>query len=97
MALPRITPYSLPTAAELPQARGAWRPQRDRVALLVHDMQRYFLAAFDAGRGRTTSSPTPTGLRACCGACRNAARGVPAARAQAQAGTQLKWRLWENL
>ncbi len=30
-------------------ARGPWRPQRDRVALLVHDMQRYFLAAFDAG------------------------------------------------
>ena len=49
MALPRITPYSLPTAAELPQARGPWRPQRDRIALLVHDMQRYFLAAFDAG------------------------------------------------
>ena len=49
MALPRITNYSLPTAAELPQARGPWRLQRDRVALLVHDMQRYFLAAFDAG------------------------------------------------
>ncbi|HEL3783869.1 TPA: isochorismatase family protein [Stenotrophomonas maltophilia] len=49
MALPRITDYPLPTAAELPQARGPWRPKRDRVALLVHDMQRYFLAAFDAG------------------------------------------------
>jgi len=48
MALPRITPYALPTAAELPAPRGPWRPQRDRIALLVHDMQRYFLAAFDA-------------------------------------------------
>ena len=48
MALPRITPYALPTAAELPTPRGPWRPQRDRIALLVHDMQRYFLAAFDA-------------------------------------------------
>ncbi|WP_312709046.1 isochorismatase family protein [Stenotrophomonas sp.] len=47
MALPRITPYALPTASELPPARGPWQPQRDRVALLVHDMQRYFLAAFD--------------------------------------------------
>ena len=26
MALPRITDYPLPTAAELPQARGPWRP-----------------------------------------------------------------------
>lgn len=49
MALPRITPYPVPTAAELPAPRGPWRPQRDRIALLVHDMQRYFLAAFDAG------------------------------------------------
>ena len=49
MALPRITDYPLPTAAELPSSRGPWRPQRDRIALLVHDMQRYFLAAFDAG------------------------------------------------
>lgn len=48
MALPRITPYALPTTAELPAPRGPWRPQRDRIALLVHDMQRYFLAAFDA-------------------------------------------------
>ncbi|MGE6334564.1 isochorismatase family protein, partial [Stenotrophomonas sp. NPDC077659] len=47
MALPRIAPYPLPTAAELPTPRGPWRPQRDRIALLVHDMQRYFLAAFD--------------------------------------------------
>ncbi|MCC7633949.1 isochorismatase family protein [Stenotrophomonas rhizophila] len=46
MALPKIQPYPLPTQAELPTARGAWQPHPERVALLVHDMQRYFLAAF---------------------------------------------------
>ncbi|MER2178102.1 MAG: 2,3-dihydro-2,3-dihydroxybenzoate synthetase, partial [Stenotrophomonas maltophilia] len=49
MALPKIQPYPLPTQAELPTPRGAWQPDSARVALLVHDMQRYFLAAFDAG------------------------------------------------
>jgi len=46
MALPKIQPYPLPTRAELPTPRGAWQPDTARVALLVHDMQRYFLAAF---------------------------------------------------
>ena len=46
MALPRIAPYALPTAAELPAPKGAWRLERDRAALLVHDMQEYFVAAF---------------------------------------------------
>jgi bifunctional isochorismate lyase/aryl carrier protein len=48
MALPTMSNYPLPTAAELPAARGPWQPQRERMALLVHDMQRYFLAAFGA-------------------------------------------------
>ena len=48
MALPKIAAYSLPLAHELPAARGPWQPQRERMALLVHDMQQYFLAAFAA-------------------------------------------------
>lgn len=47
MSLPTIQPYPLPTAAELPLARVDWRPDPERVALLVHDMQRYFLAPYD--------------------------------------------------
>ena len=46
MGLPKITPYPLPTSAEVPAARGHWVPKTQRAALLVHDMQRYFLAAF---------------------------------------------------
>ncbi|WP_313352878.1 isochorismatase family protein [Paracoccus sp. (in: a-proteobacteria)] len=42
MALPGITPYDPPSESELPTPRGAWQPNRDRLALLVHDMQRYF-------------------------------------------------------
>lgn len=48
MALPTIPPYALPSEAELPQALGPWQPQTQRLALLVHDMQRYFLAKFAA-------------------------------------------------
>lgn len=48
MALPPITPYPVPTGAELPSPRVAWAIEPDRVALLIHDMQRYFIAAFQA-------------------------------------------------
>jgi bifunctional isochorismate lyase/aryl carrier protein len=54
MSLPRITPYPMPTAASLPANRVAWRPDPDRCALLIHDMQRHFLAAFDP-----TAEPVP--------------------------------------
>jgi len=47
MGLPTIPAYPLPTAAELPAARGPWQPETGRLALLVHDMQRYFLAAYE--------------------------------------------------
>ena len=46
--LPGIAGYALPEAQELPVARAQWRPERHRVALLVHDMQRYFLRPFPA-------------------------------------------------
>ncbi len=47
MGLPGIPGYTLPT--DLPQPRGPWRAERGRLALLVHDMQRYFCRPFPAG------------------------------------------------
>lgn len=48
MALPAITPYAMPSAADLPANTVAWAPDPQRAALLIHDMQRYFLAAYSA-------------------------------------------------
>jgi bifunctional isochorismate lyase/aryl carrier protein len=44
--LPRITPYSVPAGFGLGSAKVGWRPDPTRAALLVHDMQNYFLAPF---------------------------------------------------
>ncbi|MCX5339644.1 isochorismatase family protein [Streptomyces atratus] len=41
-----ISAYPLPTAAELPISTAQWKPDSRRAALIVHDMQRYFLAPF---------------------------------------------------
>jgi bifunctional isochorismate lyase/aryl carrier protein len=49
MALPSIAPYALPNSSDLPASRVPWTPQPDRAALLIHDMQRYFVEAFPAG------------------------------------------------
>ncbi|SDJ52419.1 isochorismatase family protein [Streptomyces indicus] len=54
MALPAITPYSLPTAEELPANRVGWTVDPDRAVLLVHDLQNYFLRAF-----KPDQSPVP--------------------------------------
>lgn len=44
--LPSIAGYALPTEEELPPSRADWPLAADRAALLVHDMQRYFVDAF---------------------------------------------------
>lgn len=44
--LPKIAPYALPAEAELPTPRGPWKLETGRAALLVHDMQRYFVDAY---------------------------------------------------
>ncbi|MEU8351649.1 isochorismatase family protein [Streptomyces sp. NPDC048845] len=46
MALPAIAPYPMPEAGDLPANRVDWTPDPDRAALLVHDLQNYFLRAF---------------------------------------------------
>lgn len=48
MAIPAIAPYRLPGDLDLPRNRVAWKPDSRRSVLLIHDMQRYFLAAFAA-------------------------------------------------
>ncbi|MDJ0382903.1 isochorismatase family protein [Streptomyces sp. G-G2] len=43
--LPPVESYPLPAATELPANTVTWTPDPGRAVLLVHDMQRYFLAA----------------------------------------------------
>lgn len=69
MGLPQIAPYRLPRPADLPQPRAPWQPRVPRLALLVHDMQRYFCAPY---------APDASPLREVTG---NIARLLDAARA----------------
>lgn len=46
MSLPRIAAYALPTDSDLPGARVPWQLDPARAALLIHDMQNYFVNAF---------------------------------------------------
>ncbi|MGA6181147.1 isochorismatase family protein [Stenotrophomonas sp. NPDC077421] len=73
MALPTIHAYPLPQADELPAARGPWRPDAARVALLVHDMQQYFLAAF--APDASPLAPAVANIERLLVQCR--ARGIP--------------------
>lgn len=43
MAIPKLESYALPTAAELPTNKVNWAFEPARAALLIHDMQEYFL------------------------------------------------------
>lgn len=47
MPIPPIAPYDMPTAAEVTDNQVPWTVEPSRTALLIHDMQRYFLAAYD--------------------------------------------------
>lgn len=45
MSIPTISPYAIPAAPSA--AVAPWSLQPSRAALLIHDMQNYFLAAYD--------------------------------------------------
>ncbi|PZD95337.1 isochorismatase [Paenibacillus sambharensis] len=47
MAIPVIRSYPMPLAADLPATRVSWKPEPGRSALLIHDMQNYFLRTFE--------------------------------------------------
>ena len=44
IGIPPIAPYALPTPTTLPENIVTWLPEPRRAVLLIHDMQRYFLA-----------------------------------------------------
>lgn len=50
MGLPSIAPYPMPTTFDLPDNRVEWTIDPSRAALLIHDMQEYFVGAFDRTR-----------------------------------------------
>ncbi|WP_030420330.1 isochorismatase family protein [Streptomyces sp. NRRL F-5065] len=73
MPLPKITPYPMPTAADLPANRVDWKVDPDRAVMLVHDLQNYFLSAYDE-----QASPVPELLRNVSTLRNRAARlGIP--------------------
>ena len=43
MAIPKLNDYALPTLSELPANKVSWAFEPQRAALLIHDMQQYFL------------------------------------------------------
>ena len=71
--LPGIAGYALPEAHELPAARAPWRPERHRAALLIHDMQKYFLRPFPPDQ--PPIAPAIANIAALAACCRTA--GVP--------------------
>ena len=54
MAIPEIAPYPMPGQGDFPESVAQWTVDPDRAVLLVHDMQKYFLAPFPAGESPVT-------------------------------------------
>lgn len=59
MTIPRIEPYPMPTGPDAGPA--PWRPDRHRAALLIHDLQGYFVGFLPPGRPPTTDLVTNIG------------------------------------
>ncbi|WP_197471107.1 isochorismatase [Azotobacter vinelandii] len=73
MAIPRIASYPMPAAETFPSGRVDWQADPKRVALLVHDMQEYFIDFYDR-----SAAPIPqlvANIRRLIDACD--AAGVP--------------------
>lgn len=66
MTLPSIPLYTLPRPCDVDPPRVTWSPDPERGALLVHDMQRHFVAPYAAGWLEAEVVPNILRLRACC-------------------------------
>lgn len=65
MAIPKIPPYPVPTGPYPTNVN--WTIDVNRVALLVHDMQRYFLDAYDVTADpMATALPNMVAIREAC-------------------------------
>jgi isochorismate hydrolase len=53
MPIPAIPPYPMPQDLDLCPGGPAWRPDPRRAALLIHDMQRFFVRSLPAGTSPT--------------------------------------------
>lgn len=73
MGLPTIQTYDLPLAAELPQSRGPWQVETGRAALLIHDMQNYFVRPFVADA--SPLAPAAANIARLAAHCRR--KGIP--------------------
>jgi bifunctional isochorismate lyase / aryl carrier protein len=95
MTISPIASYEIPSKDSWPPSRAPWQLDAARAALLVHDMQAYFLAPFQAGSAPL--EPLLGNVAALRKAC--AAAGVPVIFS-AQPGDQtrgergLLWDLW---
>lgn len=72
--IPPIEPYQMPAAGDLPVNTASWRPDPARAVLLIHDMQRYFVAPVPEDGPRPELISNIKTLRDHC-----AERGVPIA------------------
>lgn len=48
MGIKKIKEYKLPVADEIPQNKISWKFDKNNAVLLIHDMQQYFLEAYDS-------------------------------------------------
>lgn len=48
MGIPSISTYKMPGTEELPENKVGWKVDPKRAVLLIHDMQKYFLSAYDS-------------------------------------------------
>ncbi|WP_211745683.1 isochorismatase family protein [Paenibacillus sp. Marseille-Q4541] len=46
MAIPTITSYTMPLRTDLPENKVNWKADPSRMVLLIHDMQQYFIEAY---------------------------------------------------
>jgi len=95
MAIARIAPYEIPRIGSWPSCRAPWSFDPSRAALLVHDMQSYFLRPFE--QDAPPLAPLLQNVKELRAAC--ASVGVPVIFS-AQPGEQsrdergLLWDLW---